>query len=550
MEKRVFLAIALMFLVLAGYDYYLAPRLSPPAPAQPAPPVKTLVADTGARDIVVDTDFVHAVFSSAGATLKSWQLKKYRNGNGQLYELVPVDVPKTLPMPFTMTTDDPAVSAVVSSALYQPSTTSLSLGSAPGTLSFEYRDANGVNAHKTFNFQPEGHAYVLGVTGSVDQNGVSRPVTLAFGPALGLGYKPDGSRAVDTQALLFANDKVQRLSASKLQSAPTQEGTFRFAGVEEQYFLSVALPGTQAVRLDFQPVTLPVAGDPKAHRKFIGFSVLVPGAANLPFFLGPKDFDALRAVDPDLVYAIDFGFFRVLVVPLLQALKSINHYLGNWGWSIIVLTILINLLIFPLRHRSMVSMRKMQAAQPEIKAIQDRYAKYKLTDPEKGKMNTELMALYKQKGINPASGCVPMLLTFPLLLAFYAMLSAAIELRGAPFVFWIHDLSLRDPYMITPLLMGATMFMQQKMMPAATADPVQQKMLLFLMPGIFTVSFLWAPTGMVLYWLMSNMMGILQQFVTLRLMGAPARPAARARPVPAPAKPPARPSRNGGAAKS
>ena len=171
-------------------------------------------------------------------------------------------------------------------------------------------------------------------------------------------------------------------------------------------------------------------------------------------------------------------------------------------------------------------MRKMQAAQPEIKAIQDRYAKYKLTDPEKGKMQTELMALYKQRGINPASGCVPMLLTFPILLAFYAMLSAAIELRGAPFLFWIHDLSLRDPYWITPVLMGATMFWQQKMMPTPAADPLQQKLFLF-MPLIFTVSFLWAPAGMVLYWLMSNLMGILQQAVTLRLIGAPARPASK-----------------------
>jgi YidC/Oxa1 family membrane protein insertase len=168
----------------------------------------------------------------------------------------------------------------------------------------------------------------------------------------------------------------------------------------------------------------------------------------------------------------------------------------------------------------MVSMRKMQSLQPEIKAIQDRYAKYKLTDPERQKMNTEMMSLYKQKGVNPASGCVPMLLTMPILFAFYAMLQVAIELRGAPFFGWIHDLSLQDPTYIWPLLMGGTMFWQQKLMPAST-DPAQARILM-LMPIVFTVSFLWFPSGLVIYWLTSNLMAIAQQYLTNRIIGAPA----------------------------
>ena len=153
--------------------------------------------------------------------------------------------------------------------------------------------------------------------------------------------------------------------------------------------------------------------------------------------------------------AIDFGMFDFLVVPLLRALKWVNGYVGNYGWSIIVLTIIINLVMFPLKHKSIVSMRKMQELQPQMKAIQDRYAKLKMTDPGRQKMNEEVMALYKQNGTNPASGCVPMLLTLPVLVAFYAMLSVAIELRGAPFVGWIKDLSSYDPYFVTPILMGA-----------------------------------------------------------------------------------------------
>jgi YidC/Oxa1 family membrane protein insertase len=183
----------------------------------------------------------------------------------------------------------------------------------------------------------------------------------------------------------------------------------------------------------------------------------------------------------------------------------------------------INLAIFPLRHRSMVSMRKMQALQPAIKGIQERYAKYKITDPERQKMNQEMMALYKQKGVNPASGCVPMLLTMPILFAFYSLLSVAIELRGAPFFGWITDLSAPDPSYISPLLMGGSMMLQQHMMPT-TADPTQRKIFM-MMPVMFTVMFLWFPSGLVIYWLASNLMAIGQQAITNRLIGPPPAPA-------------------------
>jgi len=175
--------------------------------------------------------------------------------------------------------------------------------------------------------------------------------------------------------------------------------------------------------------------------------------------------------------------------------------------------------MFPLRHKSAVSMRKMQEIQPQVKAIQDRYAKLKVTDPARQKMNTELMNLYRERGVNPASGCVPMLLTFPVLFAFYALLSVAIELRGAPWLGWIKDLSTFDPLFITPVLMGASQFWQTRMMPA-TGDPAQQKMMMF-MPLIFLVFFLWAPSGLVIYWLVSNLWTIGQQYLTNRLLGGP-----------------------------
>ena len=240
----------------------------------------------------------------------------------------------------------------------------------------------------------------------------------------------------------------------------------------------------------------------------------------MKFFAGPKDFDVLASIDRDLVRAIDFGMFAVIVVPLLRSLKWINGFVGNYGWSIIFLTIIINAIMFPLRHKSVVSMRKMQEIQPEVKAIQDRYAKLKTTDPARQKMNQELMALYRERGVNPASGCVPMLLTMPVLFAFYALLTTAIELRGAPFVGWIHDLSLHDPLYITPVAMGLSQLWQQRLTPATGVDPAQQKMMMF-MPVLFTGMFLWAPSGIAIYWLMSNLWGIGQQYLTSYLIGPP-----------------------------
>ena len=206
----------------------------------------------------------------------------------------------------------------------------------------------------------------------------------------------------------------------------------------------------------------------------------------------------------------------MIVVPLLRSLKWVNGFVGNYGFSIAILTIIINAIMFPLRHKSAVSMRKMQEIQPQVKAIQDRYAKLKATDPAKQKMNTEMMALYRERGVNPASGCVPMILTFPILFAMWALLSTAIELRGAPFFGWIHDLTASDPYYILPILMGGTTVW--RITPGM--DPAQQKMMMF-MPVIFTVMFLWLPAGAAIYYGVTNIWVIGQQYLTNYLIGPP-----------------------------
>jgi len=569
MEKRVFLAIFLCFLVLAVYQSYFAPAPPPtpkpveatttPTPATgisggtvvpgvpasptsgataavtPAPPASTakvLTGDTIARDIVVETDAVTATFSTQGAVLKSYRLHKYHDLKGEPLELIPTDL-VGVDKPFTIATDNAQESATLAAALYQPSADHLSLGSEPGTLTFDYRDDSGLSARKAFYFQPDKQPFQLNVQASADVRAAPRAITIKFGPGIGLAYSPDGQRLTPPRALQSFNGDIQRLGPSDVQTQARYEGTIRFTGVDDQYFVAVALPDPPLARVEFVPITVPIPGDPKGGtRSFIAFSVRPnPGAApgeavKLRYFIGPKDFDQLRAADPQLTYAIDVGMFRIIVVPLLQALRWIHGFIGNWGWAIVVLTIIINILIFPFRHRSMVSMKKMQAIQPQVKAIQDRYAKYKITDPERQKMNTEMMALYKSKGVSPAGGCLPMLMTMPILLAFYQLLSHAIELRGAPFIGWIHDLSSKDPTYVWPIAMGATMFWQQRMMPT-TADPTQRKIFM-LMPVMFTVMFLTVPSGLVVYWLVSNLLTIGQQYLTNRIIstrgGSPPAP--------------------------
>ena len=544
MERRVLIAVLLSFLVLYGYQAMFppppeskpdqtstskaatAPKASAPTQSNPTasvqgvpPPAaaEAVTPSAPAREIEIDNADVHAVFTTRGAVLKSWKLKKYRDSTNQPLELIAGHAPADSLLPFTLAVDDPALSAKLAAAAFTvaPSTAS----SAGGwQAQFDYQDEAGVRAQKIFTIAPD-KPYVINVTASVWVNGSQVPTTLRWGPALGSGITSGSSTAYNPppQPIYFTNGKVSRIAPDKIAEQPVLDGAFGFAGVDDHYFLAAVVKPNNPLRLEYAALSVPVEGHPNgAH--YVSWSARYPAAsAAVAYFAGPKDFDVLAAVDRDLVRAIDFGMFAWLVVPLLRALKWINLYVGNYGWSLILLTVLINLAMFPLRHKSVVSMRKMQDVQPEVKAIQDRYSKLKMSDPARGKMNTELMALYKERGVNPASGCVPMLLTLPVLFAFYSMLSVAIELRGAPFVGQIHDLSAHDPWFVWPVLMGVTMFIQQKMTPS-TADPMQQKMMMF-MPIMMTGMFLWAASGLVIYWTVSNVWGIGQQMITNRLIG-------------------------------
>jgi YidC/Oxa1 family membrane protein insertase len=555
MEKRVLIAVFLSFLVIYVYQALMP---APPPPARPAagqgvaptpsqgtpaqtpgtsvssegataaPPVTPLVADTEARDITVETDDVLAVFSTRGAVLKQWRLKRY-DTDGRPLELVPLDLPAGTALPFQLSLDAAGVASALNAALFRPSPPGAAEGGGRA-ITFEYEDESGLQAKKTFVVGREGHPHLLGFSVSVQSSGRALNPTLTLGPALGTGTRPSSTFALP-RAIFSRDREVTRVGAEDLGDPTIEEGTFDFVGADDHYFMSAVLLPRKPMHVEYRALTIPGATEAET-RNYVQYTARFAAAPeDERLFLGPKDFDVLARIDHNLTRAIDFGMFAWLVVPLLRALKWVNSGVGNYGWSIIILTVLINLAMFPLRHKSVVSMRKLQEIQPQVKAIQDRYAKLKMTDPARQKMNVEMMNLYRERGVNPASGCVPMLLTFPVLLAFYALLSVAVEIRGEPWIWWIRDLAAHDPLYVTPVLMGATMVWQQRLTPM-NVDPMQQKILM-LTPIMFTFFFLWAPSGLVLYWLVSNVWAIGQQLITNRIIGPPpqhtVRPAAERR---------------------
>lgn len=570
MERRVLFAIFLCFLVLYLWQALIVKPVPEPAAGTPpttaaapqgsgaaapsptsstgaraipeapsavpvAPAAAALVGDTAERDIRVETEEVTAVFTSRGARLKSWKLKHYLDTQKQPQELVESE-PQSLP--FSLRTPDEPVNATLNSALYAvdgappngTSGTSSTSSPGPTNLRFEYRDSAGLFAVKEFHLDPS--SYIVTFRATVGIGDRALPAAVVWGPAI--GDRVEGSSLIQgAQGLLFENARAVRLTAKDIASQSTHEGNFRIAGVDDNYFMVAAIdPGPG--KITYQPVSIPLpAGSKPATRALLSYTIEPrQDTAAMKFFIGPKDIDVLTAIDREFASAINFGWFAVIVVPLLQSLKWVHGYVGNWGWSIVILTMIINLVMAPLRHKQVVSMRRMQELQPEVKAIQGRYSKLKATDPAKQKMNQEMMALYREKKVNPAAGCVPMLLTLPIMMAMWAVLQVSIELRGAPWFGWIQNLSAPDPYYVLPILMVVTQFAQQSMMPMAGSDPAQQKMMKF-MPLVMGFIFFSLPAGALLYYVVGTIIGIGQQYLTTRIIGPPnvrtVRPAAERR---------------------
>ena len=573
MERRVFIAIVLSFLVLYFYQTYFAPPPPSPKPAgsnsAPAAPAQApsegsrsavapsapesaaavsitsrepqaVVSDTAEREITVETGKVTAVLTNRGGRLLHWRLKDYRDNRGEPVDLVPTGLPASEALPFSLrVTEDPNLTLRLNDVLYRVNggggAGPIDATRSPASVTFEFEDAAGVHVRKEFRFDPATYVVALSVDAKNGDQTINPSVVWGPGPGdvtpapANPGFFNRSGSLPPPELILHRAGKVERIAINKISEQPIQEGQFRFVGVDDHYFMIAAVNPGQT-RLESRALVVPGPGDQR--RQLISHAVRFPQPpTNARFFVGPKQFDLLRSIDTELVRAVNFGMFGWLAVPLLGALKWLHDIVGNWGWSIVLLTVLINLAMFPLRHKSVVSMRKMQELQPQLKAIQDRYANLKVADPARQKMNTEVMNLYRERGVNPASGCIPMLLMMPVLFAFYALLTQAIELRGASFGWWIKDLSQPDPFFVIPILVSLTMFWQQKMTPA-TGDPTQRQMMMF-MPIIFGFIFLTTAAGTALYWFVSNVWAIAQQYFTNWLIGPPvvhtARPAAERR---------------------
>ena len=509
---------------------------TPAAPAAPASPVPAAVTKQAASETetVIENDLYRITFTNKGAQVKSWILKKFQNdANGPL-DLVNSTAAAQFGYPLSLWTYDETLRNKLSSVLYVASREGKQ--TAPATITFEYADQD-VTVHKTFTFD---HTYVVNLETSVTSKG--SPVA-AF-PAWPSGFGSETTPAFYAAGLITYqfNKEIQRVPAkcgwslfSKCVQAiggATVPGPFHWAGPTDQYFAAVFIPGEPAaasmVMLHNQ---LLVPRDPQKpdSKETVPVSVLGAAVGNLRgptverIFVGPKELDVLEKVpvpgepDNDLNGLIDFGFFGLIAKALFLWLKwTYHHVVANWGWAIIVQTIIISIALLPLKILQTHSMWKMQRVAPQVKAIQEKYKKYSLRDPRKAPMNEEISALYKKEGANPAGGCLPMLIQLPFLWAFYKMLSIALDLRHAHWL-WVHDLSAAEsfPYVL-PILMVLSSVIAQRMTPQAGMDPAQQRMLTVMMPLMMGFIFFRLPAGLNLYYAVSNLIMIAQQAVMNR----------------------------------
>ena len=469
----------------------------------------------------VDTDLYHIVFSNRGAVVKSWVLKKYQDDAGKPLQVIANesnDVP--LPLSLDLTGQKPAFEP--NTVLYKPEISNGGL-----TLDYTYSDGR-TSVHKSFSFLRD--SYLSQIKSSVVVNGVPVPSLLTWRGGFGDTKVRNASATEHTVRFDAATNKLVTKTMKDAKNGPiTDSGNYTFAGLEDNFFAAVALPvdaSSMEVRTYSDQFT--VKGEDKPV-PFVGAGLSSGVQNDLSLFVGPKDLDILRQVNPKLSQIIDWGFFGVIAKPLFLWLNYVkDHWTGNYGWAIILVTLIINLALFPFRLSSLKSARKMQKLQPQIQAINAKYKNIGLRDPKKAEQNQEVMDLYKREGVNPVGGCLPMLVQLPFFYAFYRVLSIAIALRHAPWL-WVPDLSSAEtlPIHLLPLILIATQFGSQKLTPSAGVDPNQQKMMMF-MPLMFGFMFYSASAGLVLYWLTGNVVGILQQLIINRFMptGTPAVAAA------------------------
>jgi YidC/Oxa1 family membrane protein insertase len=489
--------------------------------AQPGAAVPTQQA-TSEAETVVENEVYRIVFTNRGGRVKSWILKKYTDDKGGPLELVNAAAAAEYGYPLALWTYDDTLRNKLNSFLYVATSTGTT---APAEVKFTYADGE-VSAEKTYKFDP--NSYVVGVRTAVEVSG-AQVTAFPMWPA-GFGADMTGPQYASGQIMYQFNDKIERVAIKKISGNGTLPGPLNWAGVSDQYFAAVFVPQdpqNAAIVTLRNAIEIPHGGsDTKQMDKIdvLGAAVgSLAGPTNARLYVGPKALADLESVavpgitgaEPDLRAVVDFGWLGIIARPLFLWLKWMHNFVKNWGWAILLQTLVINVALLPLRLSQMKSMLKMQRVQPQIKAIQEKYKKYSLRDPEKAKMNEEISALYKKESINPAGGCLPLLIQMPFLFAYYRMLNVAMDLRHAPWL-WVHDLSAPDPWHILPVAIIVTMLAMQRMTPQAGMDPAQQKMMNIMMPGMLGVMSWNLPAGLGLYWAAGQLIGIVQQSVMNR----------------------------------
>jgi YidC/Oxa1 family membrane protein insertase len=534
MEKRFLLAFVLSLLVLVSFQLYFEKKLKPlttskqsltPAgpndslpkatPTHPpttreepqkekssAPQESTPVVAEGEKDVVLENSLVKIVLSNQGAVVKSWVLKSYKDSSRQVLDLVAgvEKTPDTFPLQVTIP-EDADLTRRINSALFVDSLLDEKkpAGDAGASVRLRYSE-NGIDIEKTLRIS--GNSYLAELRIRATKDGSPVPFLVSWPARFGDNALEMSEDARDV--VTAVEEKTKKSSLVKVKGTQDLTEGYKSAGVEDRYFAAMFLPSTPIRRIQFSQ-----AG-----------ALFSLSDQSLRLFVGPKEIEILRRVDPQLESLVDFGWFGIIGKPLFLALRWIYGYCRNYGLAVILLTIVINMALFPLRWKSMISAQKMQKLQPKIKSIQERYKKYKVNDPKKQEMNQEMMALYKEHGVNPLGGCLPMLLQMPILIAFYNVLNVAIDLRQVSFL-WIPDLSQHDKTFILVVIMVITQFIMQKMTPSPSSDPAQAKMFM-LMPLVFGFMFAKVASGLVLYWLTGNVIGIIQQvFLNRRGLAVP-----------------------------
>ena len=470
------------------------------------------------NDTVIDTDLYRITFTNRGAQVKSWILKKFDNDgeNGSL-DLVNSVAAAQYGYPLSLWTYDEDLRGKLNSALYVPTRDG-------NKITFEYSDQD-LAVSKTFTFD---NTYVAKVDTSVISKGSYVPAIPAWPSGFGDQTTPAfyAASLIDYQF----NKNIERLPIKKISGGATIPGPFHWAGPSDQYFAAIFIPDdpvtTSMVTLR-HPLSIPrdlqKSEGEKINVELLGAAVgNIHGPTSERVFVGPKELEVLQKIsvpgvsgaDSDLNGLVDFGWWGIIAKPLFVWLKwTYHHMVPNWGWAIVLQTIIISLVLLPLRITQMKSMLKMQRVAPQIKSIQEKYKKYSLRDPRKAAMNEEISALYKKEGVNPAGGCLPMLIQMPFIFAYYRMLATALDLRHAHWL-WIKDLSAAEPFpYILPVIMIISMLVVQRMTPQAGMDPAQQKMMTVMMPLMMGFIFFRLAAGLNLYYSVVNLIGIAQQAV-------------------------------------